>query len=188
MVVYKLVCSDGCYYYGTTTMSLQQRLTHHKHFAKTKTSKLYTHIRTIGAGNVTIEHVKDGGKQEENELIASSLSDPKCLNTILSRMTNQQQEDYKEKDRARAREYYRDHRDEVLAHKKEVYDAEEVRAKNKRWYEQNKSKVLEKRVCQCGGSYCQARKWEHVRTKRHVAWDSQHTHPPSPDHSTHSEH
>ncbi len=85
--IYKLVCDDGHYYYGSTIQPLSSRLSDHKSHAKKKTTPVYTYINTIGWDRVTIEAVERVSHQTRNELlvienayIMAAKNDTLCLN------------------------------------------------------------------------------------------------------------
>jgi predicted GIY-YIG superfamily endonuclease len=50
--IYKLQCTDGHFYIGSTTKSLAKRLRWHKDASLRGTNRLYTHINSIGWDNV----------------------------------------------------------------------------------------------------------------------------------------
>lgn len=88
--IYKLICNDGAFYFGSTYKSLRDRRAHHEMTSlreDCKTSKVYSHIHKIGWDNVKIELVEericgtlDERRQLEDSYIRSSLCDPLCLN------------------------------------------------------------------------------------------------------------
>lgn len=86
--VYKIECDDGYFYIGSTTKTLQQRLTRHKQKAKEfPDRKLYSHWK-----NVTIQLIEECENylQRENELIRKELNNPLCLNTYKVKLTNEE--------------------------------------------------------------------------------------------------
>ena len=144
--VYKLVCSDGHYYYGSTITSLQHRLSHHKSSSETMTSKLYGHIRAIGWNNVEIELVeapvcknRTELRMAENVHILRSKDDPLCLNTLNS-YTSEEDKRQMEKERQTRN---KDHRKEVV---KQYYDAhkDEINKRSKQYYEEHKADLQTK--------------------------------------------
>ena len=52
--IYKLLCDDDHYYYGSTITTLINRFYNHKSSSKLMTSKLYKHINNIGWDKVKI--------------------------------------------------------------------------------------------------------------------------------------
>lgn len=85
--IYKLVCDDGHYYYGSTIQPLSSRLSDHKSHAKKKTTPVYAYINAIGWDRVTIEAVERVSCETRNDLlviendyIMSAKNDTLCLN------------------------------------------------------------------------------------------------------------
>lgn len=69
--IYRLVCSDGKFYIGSTVLSLEKRFAQHKRNSQEGKSKVYRHIREIGGPeNVKIELVADNlGVSTRDELL-----------------------------------------------------------------------------------------------------------------------
>jgi len=135
--IYRLLCEDGCYYYGSTITSLKERLWHHKESSKTMKSKVYSHIQTIGWDKVTIELIEAiacNNRKElrirENTYIQASRDDPKCLNTLRS-YTSEEEKSAMEKERQKrnadhrkqvVQQYYESHKDEITKRHKQYYN------------------------------------------------------------------
>ena len=144
--IYRILCKDGCYYYGSTITSLKERLWHHRESAKTMTSRIYTHIRSIGWDNVTIELVETPLCKDRKELrirenfyIESSKGDPNCLNTLRA-YTSEEEKGVMEKTRQRKNaehrkqvmhEYYETHKDEIREHRQQYYEENKPKFKQK---------------------------------------------------------
>lgn len=144
--IYRLLCNDGCYYYGSTITSLKERIWHHKESAKTMGSRVYAHIRTVGWDNVTIELVealacKDRKelRMRENFYIQSNKDDPKCLNTLRA-YTSEEEKATLEKTRQQANA---DHRKEVV---RAYYEAhkDEIRERHHSYYIEHKEALNQK--------------------------------------------
>lgn len=156
--IYKLVCEDGCYYYGSTIDSIQKRFYGHKGSSKTMTSKLYNHIREIGWDKVKIECVEEVScnnrkelREIENKYILEKKNDPLCLNTLRA-YTPDDEKRIMEKERQirnkvhRAEvvhKYYEEHKDERRKCGKQYYNEnkQHLRMKNKEYLEKNKEQV-----------------------------------------------
>jgi len=69
--IYRLICDDGHYYFGSTTNKLKYRLHNHKLDSQNeaKQCRLYDHIATIGWDKVKIEIVEHFACASKNELI-----------------------------------------------------------------------------------------------------------------------
>lgn len=138
--IYKLVCDDGHYYYGSTIQTLEKRLRGHKESLDTMTSKVYTHIREVGWKTVRIELVQavvcETRKElrcVENNYILKSKDDPLCLNTLRS-YTSDEEKRAMEKDRQGRN---KEHRKEVV-HKYYEANRDTIQKRNKEYYEANK--------------------------------------------------
>jgi len=104
--IYKLQCTDGAYYYGSTTYKyLCQRMTHHKIDAERpayRKTKLYNHIKNVGWDNVkmmlvdTIQYTdRDALRTKENEYVLKGYGDPLCLNHNRAIITEEERKEYK---------------------------------------------------------------------------------------------
>lgn len=89
--IYKMVCDDGYYYIGSTTLKyLSKRFCDHKFYSKkecAKTSRVYTHIASIGWDRVKIILIEtlscadsDELRMREDAYIVKAENDPLCLN------------------------------------------------------------------------------------------------------------
>ena len=117
--IYRLLCVDGHYYFGSTIQTLNMRFYRHKKDALTSTSKVYQHIKQIGIDNVTIELVEAypcKSLQElykrENDYIRDALNDKLCLNYHRSYTS---EEDKKEN----MKQYYEEHKEKILDYHKQ---------------------------------------------------------------------
>jgi hypothetical protein len=99
--IYKLYCSDGYYYYGSThNKYLSQR--YHKHKTDSvlpsyKDNKVYSHINKLGWSNVSIILVeefdyttRDEMRRRENAYIVAALDDALCLNHNRAYVTDEE--------------------------------------------------------------------------------------------------
>lgn len=84
--IYRIVVGDS-YYYGSTVLSLSQRLYGHKAYCERNPCvKVYAKIQEVGWDSVVIELVEDYPCESNTELRQRettyiNLSDPLCLNT-----------------------------------------------------------------------------------------------------------
>ena len=144
--IYKLVCEDGCYYYGSTTSTLTNRLSKHKSNSKIENSKLYTHIKGLGWDKVRIQLVeqfpcenKQDLLQKENEYILSGKDDNLCLNTIRAHVTSEQ--------RIIDKQTYRDGSRDIINERARVYreqNKEKIKESMKKWYSEHKEEQANK--------------------------------------------
>ena len=66
--IYKLVCTDGHYYIGSTTQKLNVRFNHYKSLAKTHTERVYEYINILGWDKVNIELIEKYPCNNKKEL------------------------------------------------------------------------------------------------------------------------
>ena len=128
--IYKLQCADGYFYIGSTCSDLTTRLKNHKSVCNNRDSKLYKHIKTISWNDVSIVLLEDFPsetkldlRKRENEYIEKEISNPLCLNTIMTLRDH-------DKRLKKGREYAREHKDEQKQY-------------HKIWRETNKQKWLQ---------------------------------------------
>jgi hypothetical protein len=119
--IYKIVCSDGHWYVGSTKALLINRLAQHTYMAKQRPAmKVYKHILSLGWDNVKIElikEVKSNVLQEETNCI--NLDDPLCLN---SRPAYSTKEERKKKDYEAHKLWKQNNREKHLENRKEWRD------------------------------------------------------------------
>lgn len=160
--IYKLICNDGSYYFGSTTQKLYRRLNHHKEASKIGTSVVYRHINNIGWDKVKIELVEDYPCTIKSELnkreeyyINLSKSDELCLNynrayvSEETRKTNMKK--YYEENREAILEYHREYNEEnrdVINQKLAEYrkkNAEILNEKQKEYAKNHAEQIKTKR-------------------------------------------
>lgn len=138
--IYRLVCTDGHYYYGSTTTTLSNRFGLHKHAIKNnKHGGHYFYFALVSIDTISIELVEEYKcnsrkelLQKENEYIIAHKEDPFCLNTYKSFQSEDDKKEYmkryyeknpikveytksqREKANHRTKEYRAKNRDEIL--------------------------------------------------------------------------
>lgn len=149
--IYRLQCSDGKYYFGSTIRTLATRLANHKHTSRnTKTSDVYNHINVLGWNSVTIALVelfpcetKQQLLQREMWFISEHKNDDMCLNTRnpLADDTPEAKQRHKDK----CKEYYIQHRDELLQKRRDYQteNREQRTAYNSEYRQQHSEKLKE---------------------------------------------
>lgn len=163
--IYKLTCTDGRYYYGSTIRTLKERLGHHKESSKTLSSKVYSHIRTLGWDNVTIdlvESVSCANRKElrvvENTYIQSKKDDPNCLNTLRAYTSDEEKANMEKERQAKNA----DHRKEVV-HAYYESHKDTINERHKTYYQEHKNEFAER-----GRAYNQSHRAEIAeQRKRH---------------------
>ena len=128
--VYRLLCSDGYYYIGSTINKLNYRLNNHKNQSRSGNSRVYNHIKNIGWENVCIELIEDYPSLSKEELvkredyfISLCKNDEFCLNFNRAYVT-------KEEKLQNMHEYYLNHKEELAEYQQ-------------KYKEENKEKVDE---------------------------------------------
>lgn len=138
--IYRLVCTDGHYYYGSTTTTLSNRFGCHKHaIKKNKHGGHYFYFALVSIDTISIELVEEYKcnsrkelLQKENEYIIAHKEDPFCLNTYKSFQSEDDKKEYmkryyeknpikveytksqREEANKRTKEYRAKNRDEIL--------------------------------------------------------------------------
>ena len=144
--IYKLVCDDGHYYYGSTIAQLKSRLSGHKESSKTMTSRLYNHINSIGWDKVKMELVEEFAcanrteiRMKEDEYISKSKEDQLCLNTLPAYASDDQKQQ-------RTATYYETNKETILERNRQYVQTnrEAVAEKHKEYYEKNKEELQTK--------------------------------------------
>lgn len=121
--IYKLVCSDGHWYVGSTKSLLIIRKYGHISMSKKRPEiKVYKHILSLGWDNVRIELIKEVESnvlQEETNCI--NLDDPLCLNSRPAYVTEEERKKkgyelhklWKQNNRERLLEIRKEYRNKV---------------------------------------------------------------------------
>lgn len=181
--IYKLVCSDGYYYIGSTRNTLQLRLLDHKKAARIHPERqLYSHLLQLGWDNVYITLIENYSCSSKKELNkhedtyiqeAKNKKDKLCLNINRAQITKDElkehQKQYREQNKEHISEYKAQYRqlkaDEIAEYNKAyVQENEEVvKERRRRYYEENKEAIAAKNM-----EY--ARKNREVVNARKIAW------------------
>lgn len=144
--IYRIMCIDGHYYYGSTVQRLYERLSHHKKLSKTDKTVFYNHINTLGWDNATIEIVEEYPCEttqqlhaKEDEYITQSKGDPLCLNVNRAYVSKDEQKE-------KMKEYYEENKDAILAHSTQYREEnrEEILERKARYREKNREVLREK--------------------------------------------
>jgi hypothetical protein len=140
--IYRLICDDGFYYYGSTKCELRKKKADHKSDSvRDCNRKLYQHINSIGWDKVKIELIEDydcDNRKEllvrENEYISNHINNPFCLNTSFPFKTKEQRKQkQKEYDTGDKKKAYREMNREL------------IKQKNKEYYYKNREVLLAKK-------------------------------------------
>jgi hypothetical protein len=113
--IYRLLCSDGHFYYGSTIQKLNYRFNSHKTSSKKDSEQnVYKYINNIGWDKVKIELVEEfpcSCKKELNEredyFIKKEKDNELCLNINRAHVSKEERKDLVKK-------YYEEHKDEII--------------------------------------------------------------------------
>jgi hypothetical protein len=187
--IYKITSpNNDNIYIGSTTLSLIERLNLHNY---NKNRCNITSKQILESGNATIElleNIKFENRKElyqkEREYISNNKAicvnqrgkfkdDKECLSS------------WREKNREKIRIYDAELRkkkrelkpvkikltEEEIKQNKQKYQEEHKEEKKKydeEYRQKNKEKLIEKILCECGGTYQRKHKSEHIKTKKHL--------------------
>lgn len=116
--IYKLVLDDQLLYVGSTILPLNQRLWQHKGSSRVRNLPLYKWVREQpdGWSGIKIQLLEDFPCQTRKELLAAEARHIQDLRPLLNKMIPYvSREQRLQIDRERARTYYYNHRDAVIA-------------------------------------------------------------------------
>lgn len=123
--IYRMLVG-GSYYYGSTVLSLNERLYGHKVMMKKHPHlKVYAKIQEVGWDNVIIELVEEYPCESKEELLQRetthiNLSDPLCLNM---RISFQSEDERKIKEKEQNKKYRLEHLEHLRQKSKEYKKA-----------------------------------------------------------------
>jgi len=173
--IYKLICSNpDLIYFGSTTQSLDRRLTSHNTPSNKSMAKLLYEY-----GGVEIELLETCGSKEEMLKIENHyISNYECVNKKASIPNPLRNKQYYEKNREAvlvlAKKYNQDNNEAINIRKKEYrqLNKEELSIKWKEYYEKNKEEICvrktEKITCECGRTVRKDSITRHRKFKVHL--------------------
>jgi len=142
-------------YYGSTTMTLEQRMVQHRSPSNYATSK-----QIVDAGDADIEQVEEypcmnKHELEDREALVMQADWDGCVNGYIPGAVRRAggKKEYQ-------REYYEENGVRIRARQREY---------QKEYYKNNTEELRKKHQCECGGKYTHANKARHFRSKRHQA-------------------
>ena len=143
--IYRLICSDGHYYIGSTINKLKYRLHNHKDLSKKSTAKVYSYINSIGWENVKIELIEDCPCETKNMLLEHETfyikelkDDPLCLNTNIPRVTKEERINI-------MKAYYQAHKEEIKEQHKDYFADPVVKEKTDQYQADYRKRHAERR-------------------------------------------
>ena len=196
-IIYKITCNEtGDIYIGSTTQSLNQRMSEHKTRAKTSetdTGRYYNSSQIIKRNNFLSEIVEFVNYDKNKKLLLLKerewIENLNCVN-IKQPITSL--EEKMEKSREVAKNKYHENPELALQKNKDYHQTdvgkeskarrdkkyregdkrEELLEKKREWSKQNREKTKEVRSaiheCSCGGTYTLQHKSRHEKTAFHL--------------------
>lgn len=152
--IYRILCSDGHFYIGSTINELRYRFNNHKRKAKVDTEQpVYKYINNLGWDNAKIELIenysctsKDELTKHEDKFIQQFINDILCLNT---RRACFNAKEYREQNKERIDDYMAHYRLENAEKRREyskeyaATNAEAVKERNREYNAANREKIAE---------------------------------------------
>ena len=167
--IYKITCLETDeVYYGSTTHSLNDRISGHRYDARNDIN--ITSSIIINRNNYQEEFVEKYTCNSKEELETRErwwIENNVCVNKHIPHRTQKEYyEDNKEKFKQYSAEYREDNRDKLNEYIKQYRKA------NK---EELSEKQNEKFTCECGVIYARRNKIRHIKSKKHQDFISHHT-------------
>jgi hypothetical protein len=170
--IYRII-SPQCekFYIGSTTETLNRRLSKHKATYKRYLEKglgsCMTSFEVVKFDDVIIEIIKDVNCDSKKEL---EKIEGDCIKEHHDRILNKRVEgrtdkEYREANKDKIKEYYEANKDIIKEKHKQYYEAN--KDKFNEYREANKQKINEKFNCDCGGKFTFQNKTHHNKTKQH---------------------
>lgn len=153
--------TGGVRYYGSTTQQLSKRMvTHRSGFKKQKNITSNEVLKFNDARILLVENCPCNSREELEKKEGEYIRNNECVNKIQAgRKMNKYREDNKEKIKETNKQYYNKNK-------------KEIKRKAKKYKEDNKEKYNEKIICECGGKYLRRHKSTHLKTKKHLLYQS----------------
>jgi hypothetical protein len=169
-IIYKIVCNDititDCYI-GHTTNFIKRKY-QHKHSCINEIDHnyyyyVYQFIRENGGWeNWCMIQIEEFSCNNLNEACARERHWIETLKATLNKqIPNGTKKEWREKHKIEMQEYQKQYRINNLELKKD---------NDKLYYQQNKDKLLQQCICECGSKYTYCGKSRHLKTKKHQDW------------------
>jgi hypothetical protein len=163
-LIYKLYDELDCYV-GSTTSTLNERLSKHKNSRNCKS------VVILDRNNFTIELIEEVETNDRYEREQywidklSTLNQHNCYWKNVKERKDKYEKEFKKK-------WYLENKDRIVDEKKNYYQENKkyIMEKAKQNYETNRAKLHEKFTCECGGKYTYHHKTHHLKTKKHLAY------------------
>jgi len=149
--IYKLysVSNKDLIYYGSTTLTLNERLS--RHISDYKRNSYCKSKLVIAAGDYKIELIEEypcANKQQLDRREGEYTKANKCVNKQIAGRTDKEwREDNKEYIKEYTEQYYEDNKEVIAEKNKEYYEnnKEAIAEKKKEYYEKNKEYIKEQK-------------------------------------------
>jgi len=188
--IYSLTCSNpNLIYYGSTTKTLNDRLSQHKY--DFKNNKCVSSKKLFEWGNIKINMLEEIEFKEKNELLereAYYIKNLKCVNKRIPNRTNkewitdnkdkikQKNKKYRLENKDKLKQYYYDNKDKLKEKRKKyiLENKDKIKEYNDKRYNDNKDKIKERRkekiTCDCGANTTKHHYARHCKSKKHLQY------------------
>jgi len=176
--IYKLysVSNEDVVYYGSTTLTLNERLA--RHISDYKRNSSCKSKLVIAAGDYKIELIEEypcANTAELERREGEYTKNNKCVNQVIAgRTPKEYYEDNKEYIKEQRKEYREDNKEKIKKRVKDYYEnnKEAIAEKKKEYYENNKEviaeKLKEKVTCECGCIIRRSHLARHKKSNKHL--------------------
>ena len=146
--IYTIVCyTTGKIYIGSTTMTLKERLRHHKYKRNTNCTSMEI-IDNNNYNIVLVENYPCKNKKEAELREGMYIRNNPCVNIKIPGRTKKEWcQDNKEKMKEYKKEYYQDNEKKIKEKQKQYYEdnRERLNENDKQYYQNNKERLKDKR-------------------------------------------
>lgn len=168
--IYKLINSiTGLIYIGSTTRSLENRLSSHvsdyKRYQAGKTTFITSYL-VLEGGNYSIELIEEYPCESSESLKQREGYYIRQMTCVNKNIAGRNDRDYYSDNKDRIMKYRSDHISEYKQYQQEWRESN--KEYNRDWKKKNQEKIKQSFDCLCGGHYTLYEKPRHEKTMRHI--------------------
>ena len=168
--IYKIYCNiTGETYYGSTVNTLAKRMHTHRDVAKENSKNSYTSKSIMARGDYDyslVENYKCNNKQELHARERYWIENNECVNRkVPGRTPKEWYQNNKDKILKIQKVYVEENKDKISERDKAYNEAN--KDNKAAYYQNNKEKILEKVVCECGRTSVRSCLTRHRKSKFH---------------------